>query len=289
LFETREEGQYPDRTDQAQTQSKLETIRYLFYGRQPLDKVRLPAKIGEVGVRAKTVTIEFGWTGTDIEDRLIPESDRPEIQPRLTIQVGNDLSIIDRFETSTIPIISGNEKKNCTFIPSSGLSRKDVDLLWSRIALTQEEQQIVDALNIITTNVERVSIISNPELGMARTPVVKLKDENHPIPLHSLGDGMNRLFYIALALVNSRDGLLLIDEVGSGLHYSIQLELWRLIFTLASRLRVQVFATTHSNDCILAFQLAAQENKEEEGMLVRLERRGNMIVPILGSYALCVK
>jgi AAA15 family ATPase/GTPase len=116
---------------------------------------------------------------------------------------------------------------------------------------------------------------------MARTPVVKLKDENHPIPLHSLGDGMNRLFYIALALVNSRDGLLLIDEVGSGLHYSIQLELWRLIFTLASRLRVQVFATTHSNDCILAFQLAAQENKEEEGMLVRLERRGNMIVPIL--------
>ena len=274
LLSERDEGQYPEQSEREQIQSKLETIKYLFHGRQSLNEVRLPAQIGEVKSRVKSVSIEFGWSGKDIDDYRTPEDERPEIRPKLTIRVGNHEPIIDRFHTG-LPIASDIESINCTSIPVHGLSRSDVDLLWSRIALTQNEQRIVDALNIITSRVERVSIISNPELSMARTPVVKLKDSDFPIPLQSLGDGMNRLFYIALALVNSRNGLLLIDEVGSGLHYSIQHELWRLVFTLASRLNVQVFATTHSNDCILAFQIAAQENKDEEGMLIRLEKRGN--------------
>jgi predicted ATP-dependent endonuclease of OLD family len=47
--------------------------------------------------------------------------------------------------------------------------------------------------------------------------------------------------------------------------------LWRHLFRLAQELNVQVFATTHSYDCVLAFQEAARE-APEEGVLVRLER-----------------
>jgi len=56
--------------------------------------------------------------------------------------------------------------------------------------------------------------------------------------------------------------------------------MWRLIFQMARRLNVQVFATTHSWDCIEAFQEAAQED-EFAGMLIRLQDRDGQITPTL--------
>jgi AAA15 family ATPase/GTPase len=109
-------------------------------------------------------------------------------------------------------------------------------------------------------------------------PIVKVKGSRQPFPLRTMGDGMVRLFGIALALVNARDGFLLIDEIENGLHYSIQPDVWRLIFRAASRLNVQVLTTTHSWDCIEAFQKAAVEAVSEEGMLIRLREKGGKIV-----------
>jgi AAA15 family ATPase/GTPase len=84
-----------------------------------------------------------------------------------------------------------------------------------------------------------------------------------------------------LALGNTKDGILLIDEIENGIHYSVQHELWQLIFRLASRLNVQVFATTHSWDCIEGFQKATQENMQEEGLLIRLSLKKNDVVATL--------
>ena len=64
---------------------------------------------------------------------------------------------------------------------------------------------------------------------------------------------------IVLSLVNARGGVLLIDEFENGLHYSVQLDAWRMIFNLAQSLNVQVFATTHSWDAVESFQTAAAE------------------------------
>lgn len=100
------------------------------------------------------------------------------------------------------------------------------------------------------------------------------------MPLRSFGDGLNRFFGIALSLVNAKDGLLLIDEFENGMHYSVQLDTWRMIFRLAAALGVQVFATSHSWDAIKAFQKAAAETAEK-GVLVRLARKGEDIIPTL--------
>ena len=83
---------------------------------------------------------------------------------------------------------------------------------------------------------------------------------------------MYRLLGIALALVNAKDGILLIDEIEGGLHYSVQPDMWRLIFETAAKLNVQVFATTHSLDCIRAFESATSERGEEESLLISLRR-----------------
>ena len=84
-----------------------------------------------------------------------------------------------------------------------------------------------------------------------------------------MGDGMNRIFELALGFVNSKHGIFLIDEVESGVHYAAQEQLWRFIFEASSQLGVQVFATTHSWDCITAFQKAASAHPAD-GMLISL-------------------
>ena len=101
---------------------------------------------------------------------------------------------------------------------------------------------------------------------------MKLKDEDAPVPLNSMGDGISRVLQLFLKLFAARGGFLLIDEFENGLHYSVQEEVWRLIFDQAEKLDVQVFATTHSWDCIESFAKVAVEKKATEGVLFRIGR-----------------
>ena len=65
-----------------------------------------------------------------------------------------------------------------------------------------------------------------------------------------MGDGINRILTIILAMLNCENGVLLIDEFENGLHYSVQHQLWKVINDLSTKLNVQVFATTHSMDTL---------------------------------------
>ena len=153
--------------------------------------------------------------------------------------------------------------------------------LWDKVALTDDESKAVKALNLIYSgSVERVAMIGDdigPRSSVGRRPVVKLRGETRPVPLKSLGDGAVRLFGVALALANSKDGFLLIDEAENGIHHSIQRDFWTMILRAAHQNNVQVLATTHSWDCVAGFAMAATEIEEVDGALVRLEKKGDEI------------
>ena len=164
------------------------------------------------------------------------------------------------------------------------LTSRELAELWDTIALEPNEDKAVQSLNIIEgLNVDRVTMIGEngllqkrpvgrgPRVG--RRPVVKLKDHEHRVPLKSLGDGVARVFAMALSLANSRGGFLLVDEIENGIHYSIQRDFWRMVLQTAHENDVQVIATTHSSDCIKGFAQAAQEYQNIDGILVRLTRR----------------
>jgi AAA15 family ATPase/GTPase len=96
-------------------------------------------------------------------------------------------------------------------------------------------------------------------------------DTNKPVPLNSMGEGMSRVLQLILSVPPAQNGMLLIDEFENGLHYSVQEKVWNLIFDLSVQFNIQVFATTHSWDCIESFAKVAEE-RPEEGALLRLER-----------------
>jgi len=182
------------------------------------------------------------------------------------------------------PTVFG-EKVTSVFVSAHDETTSDIAQMWDQIELTELEEYVHDALRIIAPELEsvRLKLIRSDEtlnddmvrIHTRRVPVAKLKSGNEPEPLKSLGAGMNRLFSLSLALTKSKGGLLLIDEIENGLHHSIQRKMWKLIFKMASKLNVQVFATTHSLDCVKAFDSVAEESRNELGMLIQLRRRRN--------------
>ena len=62
---------------------------------------------------------------------------------------------------------------------------------------------------------------------------------------------------MAIALISAKGGVLLIDEIDTGLHYTVMADMWKLIAQTAAELDVQVFATTHSSDCVTALRKSA--------------------------------
>jgi hypothetical protein len=167
----------------------------------------------------------------------------------------------------------------CVFVsPYGGERTATLGTLWDRIALTDLENDVVDTLRIIDTHISKVSMIGGERTRQMRTAIVRSDSLSRPVQLRSFGDGLNRLFGIILSLVNAKDGLLLIDEFENGMHHTVQTDVWRAIFKLATRLDIQVVATSHSWDAVEAFQQAASETPEE-GVLIRLSRKGEDIIP----------
>ena len=71
---------------------------------------------------------------------------------------------------------------------------------------------------------------------------------------------------------------MIIDEIDNGLHYTVQKQLWTVIFELSKSLNVQIFATTHSSDCISSFSKVLQQPaNRDEGRFIRLEMKNGAV------------
>ena len=169
----------------------------------------------------------------------------------------------------------------CESLGPSLLNNRDMARFWDKVALTNDEIRAVQALNLIFGNkVDRVAMVGAERPRRApygRRVVAKIEGQVRPVPLKSLGDGAVRLFGVALALANSLDGFLVIDEAENGIHHSVQRDFWKMVMKTAHENNVQVLATTHGWDCVAGFAQAATESEEVEGALVRLETNGDGI------------
>ena len=182
-------------------------------------------------------------------------------------------------ETLFFYVNSQNHLQSHHFVKAACSNGNNAEL-WSRIALTEKEDYVVHALRIIEPAVEKISFIEDTDKG-GKEAVVRLNNSATRMHLQSMGDGMNRILTIILALVNAKDGYLLIDEFENGLHHKVQQDLWKMIFQLATELNVQVFATTHSEDCVEAFENVLNNGNQNEGLFIRLEKRGEVIKSVL--------
>jgi hypothetical protein len=130
------------------------------------------------------------------------------------------------------------------FVTTDRLSSRELAPLWAKVVLTPAELHTVDALRLVEPAIERIAMSE----GDAASAKVLLRGANGPVPLGTLGEGVSRILGLALHLVHTQGGYLLLDEIENGLHWSVMPKVWRFLVETALARDVQVFATTHSKD-----------------------------------------
>lgn len=145
-----------------------------------------------------------------------------------------------------------SEEGPSQFITSESLDSDDLVALWDKVTLTPNENLVLQALGFLDPDIERIAAQSAQGGYYAYRGgfILKRRGHDHPIPIGSMGDGMWRMLAMAIAITQCKGGVMLVDEIDTGLHYTVMSGMWRLIFGAAKELDVQVFATTHSFDCI---------------------------------------
>ena len=169
------------------------------------------------------------------------------------------------------------EASSVAFLPASGFSDEKAASMWDALVQGPGQELVLEWLRMLDSRIEDLAYIAGRH--GARLALLKLHGQGR-IPLRSMGDGLTKLFHIALAVASASKGVLLIDEFENGLHWSVQEKLWAALTKAAGEYNVQVFATTHSRDCIESFTAGVKDAGPDGASIYRLERRGDDVFAI---------
>ncbi|MGA2552924.1 MAG: AAA family ATPase [Burkholderiaceae bacterium] len=145
--------------------------------------------------------------------------------------------------------------------------------LYSSLSARGASYAINEAISAEYLFISGISI--EMHLGTA-TVCASIVGSAHKIPLHNVSGGVTRFFAILLAVAANAGGIVLIDEIDSGVQYDKLQSLWRRVCDVATEYQTQVLATSHSLECVLAAGRVAKD-RASDFRLVRLTRKQGQI------------
>ncbi len=156
------------------------------------------------------------------------------------------------------------------------------------------EQVISFIQEHLDTSIEKIDLVN--EEGENRFKVTS-STLNKAIDLTKYGEGLQRVFEIALLLGYCKDGILCIDELDSAIHKSLLIKVTEFIQRIAKEFNVQVFLSTHSKECIDAFvkneypddELMAYALTEEENKVICRYLEGNKLARLVDSINIDIR
>jgi predicted ATP-dependent endonuclease of OLD family len=164
-----------------------------------------------------------------------------------------------------------------TFLAARGMWNEDAPR-FGQVDIKGESNSILELLQVIEPNLKGLSSVSIADesimygdLGIGRK-----------IPIRLMGDGLSRLLSIVLAIATTKNGVVLIDEIENGIHYSVMPNIWSGIEKAAKKFNCQVLATTHSYECLEAAYKGI--NEHENFSYIRLDRQKNTDTIIPRTY-----
>jgi hypothetical protein len=168
-------------------------------------------------------------------------------------------------------LYSGSSAVPCVMVPArEHTPLKVLADMYAKVQVAKLESHVVAALKRVDDRAGDLVIVPKGETWLLYADFGEAKR----MPLSLVGEGMSNASFLLIALCNVGGGVLLVDEIENGLHYSVMADVWRAIAQAAVDLDVQVFATTHSHECVEA---AAEAIPEGELLYHRLDRIGDDI------------
>lgn len=164
---------------------------------------------------------------------------------------------------------------NFPFISFNSIFEEDIYQLYNDLKTKRDKENLINTIQVVDSNIIDVELRQNFD-DLESVFLLSFKNKDEFVPLNYLGDGFKRIFYIILKVLSLRGKRIMIDEIETGIHHSRQKDFLKNIMIVCKELEVQLFATTHSEECIKAFYEASIELEQEENIrLISLEEGKN--------------
>lgn len=257
-----------------------DVARWLFFESHSSDPIGTRSE----DTTGATRTTEMRLLDPPVSRKLFPEVERSLVahlpdaagsdSPRLLLRYEVDGGIYD----SAIVALSNVRGSLTAAVPKkvansflgslSSSSKRDVQN-FGQLEGAKRIDEILPALHIIEPRLKRLSLIP-----FAGRPVIHadLEGLDRLVPISLVGEGMRRLLSMVLAIATVPNGVIFIDELENGLHYSVLPDVWSVIAAAARRSDVQVFATTHSWECLRAAHTSFSQAESYDFKMHRLDR-----------------
>lgn len=149
---------------------------------------------------------------------------------------------------------------------------------FSEVSRQGRVKELIEVLSIIRPNIKDIRMLFDSSM-----PVIYIEFENGQIyPAAMLGDGFLTLLMLTLIMLLTKGGVVFLDEFDATIHYSVLADVWGMIGLLASKYDCQVFAVTHSLECVKAAVKGLEaKNRLDDLQYIRMERTES------GSDAVC--
>ena len=169
--------------------------------------------------------------------------------------------------------------RSFTVTPATHRSTRNLVEHLSKAVDEGKKSLAVDLLRLFDSDVEDLDVSASH----GRDGVRVRHRSRGVVDLASFGDGMRRSAALALALVRSQHGLLLIDDIEAGIHPSILPRILAQLIHAAEKADVQILATTHSLEAIDALISALTEHPSKasgyylhrSGVQIKVRRYGH--------------
>jgi hypothetical protein len=132
-------------------------------------------------------------------------------------------------------------------------THQEIAKRYGPLEINGSSKDLLNDLNIVEPKLKKISSISSAG-GMLYGDI----GASRMLPFSIMGDGLVSFTSLLLAISSASNGIVLIDEIDNGLHYSVLVKVWQAIAETARLYNTQVFATTHSWECISAAHDAFQ-------------------------------
>ena len=117
---------------------------------------------------------------------------------------------------------------------------------FSQLEADKRQKEVIEILKILEPRLNDLTVLVTGGMPTIYGDI----GLSYLVPIPLMGEGMSRLLSIVLSIMNAGDGTILIDEIENGLHHSILEKIWEAIALAARKSNAQIFATTHSWECV---------------------------------------
>lgn len=133
---------------------------------------------------------------------------------------------------------------------SQSAKQQETAHLFSQLAVEGKEDTIVKTLQKIFPFIQGLSVFSL----VPGQEAIYLSEYNSvkKIPAAMISAGVNKLLSLIIGIASHRKSVTLIDEIDNGFYFKTLPDIWSILLKLAKECEGQIFASTHSWECLKA-------------------------------------